>query len=276
MINPYRVLTSSGDINAVDKDSPAYKWLNDNSKTNDVNVCFYNGIYLNPAEAEVRKLILDGVREIISKYKVDGIHFDDYFYPTTDSNFDEASYSKYMSAVSSPLSLEDWRRENVNALISGCYSAVKSYNKNIVFSVSPAASIEKDYNNYYADVEKWAQGGYLDALIPQIYFGFEHTDKNFRFEKLLDDWYKICANTDTKLLIGLAPYKIGLSNSADGDEWSKKTDILSREVRLIYDEKKADGYVFFSYSTLFSNDALVLKQKESLLATINSISAVTD
>ena len=79
-INPYRVSTASSDINTLPENSPAYVWLNDENPQNDTNVCFTDsGIYLNPAEPEVKKLILNGVREIIDNYAVDGIHFDDFF-----------------------------------------------------------------------------------------------------------------------------------------------------------------------------------------------------
>ena len=119
-VNPYRVLTSSEDVSALDTKSPAYRWLNDDTADNDKNVCFSNGIYLNPAEYEVRELVINGLREIALKYDVDGIHFDDYFYPTTEIGFDNASYEEYKETSDNPLSLEDWRRANVNALISGC------------------------------------------------------------------------------------------------------------------------------------------------------------
>lgn len=264
-INPYRVLTSSSDIEKLNQNSPAYKWLKDDNADNDINVCISNGIYLNPACDEVRKLVIDGVREVCEKYDVDGIHFDDYFYPTTDQSFDSKSYDAYKSQTQNPLSLDDWRRANVNILISGCYSAIKYSDKNTVFSISPAASVENNYNSLYADIKEWVRCGYIDVIIPQLYFGFEYPAAEYRFEPLLKEWEKVAKlNSKVKLLIGLATYKIGTDTEADKAEWQTATDIIARQARLCYESKRAEGYVLFSYTSLFSDDELNLKQRENL------------
>lgn len=269
-INPYRVLTSSSDIEKLDSNSPAYIWLNDDNADNDINVCFYKGIYLNPAESEVRQLVIDGIREILSKYEVDGIHFDDYFYPTKDSDFDSKSYEKYKSVTANPLSVEDWRRANVNALISGCYSAVKYANKDVLFSISPAASLDKNYNEFYADIEEWIKNGYVDYLIPQLYFGFEYPQKEYCFESLLEEWRTVInKNTEVGLFVGLASYKIGADSEYDKEEWQNNTDIIARQARICYDDGLAQGYVIFSYSSLFSDSELNSKQREELIEFIN-------
>ena len=274
-INPYRVLTSSSDINKLKKNSPAYKWLTDETKENDINVLFYKGIYLNPSEDEVRRLILDGVKEIMDKYDVDGIHIDDYFYPTTIADFDKESYENYKKQTENPLNLADWRRANVNALVSGIYSAVKSKDKNIVFSVSPAASISKNYNEFYADVEEWIKGGYIDAIIPQLYFGFRYKDNDFKFENILSEWKDICKkNKNVELLIGLASYKIGTETEADGKEWCENDDIISRQAKICYEDFAVQGYVIFSYSSLFSDGELYAKSRNNLLQFINETDEV--
>lgn len=264
-INPYRVLTSSSDKETLDHESPAYKWLSDESTENDKNVSFFNGIYLNPAEPEVRELVINGIREVLNKYEVDGIHFDDYFYPTTEPEFDSVSYEKYSANTENPLSLSDWRRANVNALISGCYTAVKFYNKEIAFSVSPMASIEKNYNELYADVKTWVESGCLDAVIPQLYFGFDYPDREFCFDNLLYDWIKLSkVNTEVELKIGLAPYKIGTDLEADREEWNTSEDIIARQAEICYKNGSVSGYVLFSYSSLFSSEELNTKQRDKL------------
>lgn len=269
-INPYRVLTSSSDKENLDPESPAYKWLSDENTENDKNIAFYNGIYLNPAEYEVRELVINGIREVLDKYEVDGIHFDDYFYPTTDPEFDAVSYEKYRSEAENPLSLSDWRRANVNALISGCYTAVKFYGKDIVFSVSPMASAEKNYNELYADVGAWVESGCVDCIIPQLYFGFDYPDKQYCFDNLLDDWIKLCKkNTDVGLKIGLAPYKIGTDSEADSAEWNTFEDIIARQAEICYKNGSVSGYVLFSYSSLVSAEELNTKQRENLINITN-------
>ncbi len=265
-INPYRVLTSSDDIEALDKESPAYKWLKDETAENDINVIKYNGIYLNPASAEVQGLVINGIREVLNNYKVDGIHFDDYFYPTEDPAFDQKSYSAYKSQTENPLELADWRRANVNALISGCYNAVKFYDKNIDFTISPAADIDKNYSGLYADIEAWVKNGYVDAIIPQLYFGFEYPSYEFCFEYLLNRWEKLLSvNKSVKLIIGLAPYKIGTDSEHDKAEWSSEDDIIARQAEICYKNKNVSGYVLFSYSSLVSQNELNVKQRDALM-----------
>lgn len=264
-INPYRIKTSDSDKTTLSPFGTIYGWLNDEDTDNDNNVLSYNGLYLNPASSEVRKLIIDGVREVISNYSVDGIHFDDYFYPTTDASFDSLSYEAYTGGNQNPMSLADFRRANVNSLISGCYTAIKFYNKDIEFSISPTASIDKNYNGYFADIEAWAENSCVDRIIPQLYFGFEYPDKNFRFDTLLKDWKELFENYDTKLTIGLAVYKIGTDAEPDCLEWKEKTDILKRQVELIDKDKTLSGYVFFSYSYLFSEDEQIKKSTKDLI-----------
>ncbi len=265
-INPYRVSTASADISAVREDSPIHKWLKDSDPANDRNVCVFEGVYLNPAEEEVRRLVIDGVREIVNRYEVDGIHFDDYFYPTTEQSFDSASYEEYKKNNTKPLRLADWRRTNVNSLLYGVKSALEYSGKEILFSISPAASIENNYNNLYADVSYWVKNGYVDAIIPQLYFGFDYPDRNFRFEKLLNDWKRLASiNGEVKLIIGLATYKIGTEALADGNEWLTQDDIIARQAKICHDDERVSGYVMFSYSSLVSTKEPNTRQRENLM-----------
>lgn len=276
-LNPYRVLTSSIDIEKLDSNSPVYKWLYDDNPENDVNVCFANGIYLNPAETQVQKLILDGIKEIIQRYDVDGIHFDDYFYPTTEASFDEKSYQRYCDTTQKPLELPDWRRANVNTLISSCYNTIKYENEQILFSISPAASVEKNYNEFYADVKTWIKDGYVDVIIPQLYFGFKYRQREFAFEELLEEWENITGgNEKVSLLIGLASYKTGTQTENDGEEWVNEKDIIARQADICYRDFAVDGFVLFSYSSLISGEPLNISQKENLKNTIKKYPIVEE
>ena len=264
-INPYRVSTASSDIETLDTNSPAYKWLKDSDSENDRNVCIADGIYLNPAETQVRALVINGIKEILKKYSVDGIHFDDYFYPTTEASFDEVSYNSYCEGKENPLELYEWRRCNVNLLISGCYDAIKYIDKNIVFSVSPTASIKQNYNNLYADVKEWINCGYIDYIIPQLYFGFEYPEDEFKFENLLKEWKNITKESEVGLLIGLANYKSIPQLEADKQEWENNHDIIARQVQICKADRITQGYVYFSYSSLFSVEEEYAKQRENIL-----------
>lgn len=270
-INPYRVSTSTQNIDDISSDSPAYKWLKDEISENDSNVAFAKGIYLNPTEPQVRQLVIDGIREIIAKYDVDGIHFDDYFYPTTDQGFDNVSYEKYKSLTENPLTVDEWRRLNVDLLVSGSYSAIKYANKDIEFSISPMASIEKNYNDLFADVKDWVKNGYVDTIIPQLYFGFNYPDEEFRFENLIADWKEVASlNSDVKLLIGLANYKAIPQLEPDIAEWTANNDIVARQALVCKNDEKIKGCVYFSYSSLFGEEKPFFEQRQKLLEILNS------
>ena len=257
-INPYRVSNYSEDINSLPLESPAWLWLNDENSENDRNVCFADGIYLNPAESEVRQLVINGIREILLNYQVDGIHFDDYFYPTVSAEFDSSSYEKYKQTAQMPLSLDAWRRANVNALISGSYTAIKFIDKDIIFSISPAASIDKNYSELYADVELWVESGCVDYIIPQLYFGFEYPDQKYSFTNLLEYWKKLAQKNDrVGLMIGLATYKIKTDLEPDKEEWTKNEDIIAKQINICKTDNRIGGYVFFSYTSMCENANLI-------------------
>lgn len=82
-----------------------------------------SGAVLDPSGVAVRQYIADGVEELCRSYPLDGIHFDDYFYPVQDPDFDAADYA----ASGTALRLDDWRRENVNALMELCHAAAQRY-----------------------------------------------------------------------------------------------------------------------------------------------------
>ncbi|MBQ8202696.1 MAG: family 10 glycosylhydrolase [Clostridia bacterium] len=245
-INPYRVRTSDNNIEALNKESPAYKWISE-GKGNNVLIC-ESGIYLNPASYEARLLTLEGIREILNNYAVDGIHFDDYFYPENCGEADKADYETYTAATPTPLNIEEWRRGNVNALISGAYTAVKFINKDIIFSVSPAADIDKNYEKFYADIALWAESGCVDWVIPQLYFGFNYPDQNFCFDNLLEKWKKYLGKSEAKILIGLANYKIGTEALPDATEWVLGEEIIARQEQICKEDASIHGHCYFSYS----------------------------
>lgn len=249
-VNPYRVRTADSDFEALPHSSKVYGWLSDSDIENDSAVSVFNGIYLNPAHTLARQIVIDGIRELCLNYDIDGIHFDDYFYPTTDSAFDELSYQQYTQGASSPLSLDDWRRANVSALISGVYTAVKFINKDIVFSVSPSADTHKNYSEHYADIKLWCESGCVDMVIPQLYFGFEYPDQSYRFEKLLDEWSQLTAESSTRLLIGLASYKIGTAQQPDCAEWENGSAVINRQIEACRENEQVKGHIFFSYTSM--------------------------
>ena len=108
------------------------------------------GLYFDPP-APAQQLIVEGVREIVKNYQVDGIHFDDYFTPPPTPAFDAAEYA----AAGQRPSLDEWRRQNVDALVQGVYAAIIVEKPAVRFGVSPQGNMDNNYNGQYSDVALW-------------------------------------------------------------------------------------------------------------------------
>lgn len=250
-INPYRV-SYDKNFGKLSADNPARRFREDEDKNNDSWVFTDdNGIYYNPTVPEVQKLILDGVREIVKNYDVDGIHLDDYFYPSPDESSDRAQYEVYINSGGKK-NLSEWRREQVNTFISGLYSAVKAIKPEALVGISPAADIEKNENNLYADVRRWgSQRGYVDYLLPQVYFGFENQTRPFM--KSVKEWSELVTCPDVKLYYGLAAYKQGERDEYAGsgaEEWIKNGDVIERQIEEIRKIPNCGGYSLYSYNAV--------------------------
>ena len=251
-INPYRI-RKDGKKEKVNPLSPAYEIINNGNSSQELILCD-NAIYYNPASYSTQKRIFEGIREILENYEVAGIHFDDYFYPSTSNDIDNLLYNDY-TEQGGKLSLQDYRRQCVNTMISSVYSLIKGYNDALIFSISPAANIESNYNSSYADVALWTQSpGYTDWIIPQIYFGFEH--EKMPFLKVLEQWENLADENGVKLIIGLPLYKSGKEDFYAGtgaQEWQKNSDIISRQIKCIHENEKIGGYVYYSASYLYND-----------------------
>ena len=256
-INPYRISSSVNDLEKISPESPAHSLsfgIGDTEK----------GLYFDPSNEEVRRLILDSIREITARYSVDGIHFDDYFYPTDSPYFDLNSYNAYCSQTVKPLSLDNFRRANVNSLISGVKSVLLNADRPILFSVSPAADIENNENHLYADVDYWCESGFIDAVMPQLYFGFDYPNDNFKFENLLNGWIEYLSGSDCLFYPVLAPYKLDTDQRPDAIEWENGTSIIARQIKLIKENQITNGFALYSYSYVFGDGDNYTKQKENI------------
>lgn len=278
-VNPLRVALSSVDSSAADptklsSDNIVRKWLtgSDSSKHNyavRISKSGQYGIFLNPAYSEVRKLIVDGVREIAENYDVDGICIDDYFYPTTDVSFDSKEYADYLGSLSPgavPLTLKEWRTNNINLLVGDMYSAIKRVNKDIVFGISPQANLNNNKNMLYADVERWSKvEGYCDYICPQIYFTFNH--KTLPFATAASQWKALVTNPKVKLYIALGVYRIG--EVSEYDNWNTpEGDILKRQVIHGRETTGCKGFTFFDYDSFvrFANTEEMRNLKSVLVS----------
>lgn len=244
-INPYRV-TASQTPAKLSADNP-YR------KNPSIGIKTESGIILNPADETARQLIVDGVREIVSQYPVDGIHFDDYFYPTDIGDADSGSYEAYRQTVpqDAAMDLSDWRRANVNLLVAETYLTVHRYSQTAVFGISPQGNLGNNAQ-LYADVESWCRAkGYLDYICPQLYFSLDNPA--LRFADALGAWTTLDFAADVKLYVGLAGYKAG--TDADSGTWQAHDDILSQELIILNSNQNVNGFMLYSYSSLHDEAA---------------------
>ncbi len=260
-VNPFRVTGYLNRWEQLCDQSPARIWKEDGDTANDRWVLKQGGeYYLNPAVPQVRELIVKGVREIVEHYDVDGIHFDDYFYPEVDNDDPDRWFDKpeYVEAGVRG-SISDWRRENVNTLVREVYRTIKSVDDRIQFGISPEGYVDhlRSDNRLFVDIDTWmSDAGYVDYIMPQIYWGFEHkladgSKAPFAFDNNLRTWLRLKSQGNVRLYLGLAMYKTG-SGTKDNNpvpEWLRRNDIIRRQVEAGRKCGEVSGYCFYAYSS---------------------------
>lgn len=230
-------------------------------------------LWLDPSEPEVQKLSLDVLLDVVRRYDVDGVHFDDYFYPYPEKDAsgnkiefpDEKNWQAYlqqgarMSQTSGvkriPLKRDDWRRANVNNFIETVAREVKRIKPDVMFGISPFGiwqpMPEKDiagfnaYAELYADARKWMQDGTVDYIAPQLYW--ETGRKGLSFPVLLDWWHG--QNTrKIHLWAGVATYRIGSNENFTAQEIANQIETT----RKVLGNKS--GTIHFSMKHLLKNN----------------------
>ncbi len=262
-INPYRVSMGTNFPGTLSPDNPA--------QNSDLTIQVGDSVYYNPALPQVQALVVAGIRELVEGYDLDGIHLDDYFYPTTDLSIDVAEYL----ASGSSLSQADWRRENVNTLVRAIYQEIKAIDPGVSFGISPQGNNSNNYNGQYSDVLLWmSTPGYVDYIIPQIYWGFDYVTSggslDYQFQNCIDTWSQYPRLPQVSLYIGLGAYRIGAgdSSSATGEEWNSGSN-LAKMILALRNEPEISGYVLFRYDSLFQNQSypqLTEAERQAILA----------
>ena len=236
-LNPLRVKTSETPASLADNNP--YKVLSPEYPQYFME--WEGGIYLNPAYPAVRAMIAQGAAEIAENYDVDGIHFDDYFYPSEDPSLDSAAYESYTQSVENPLPLLEWRAANINAMVAQVYESIKAVKEEVVFGISPQGNIAND-EAMGADVKTWAAvPGYVDYLAPQLYFSFEN--EALGYLEALEEWAALPQHEGLKLYAGLALYKVG--TDADGGTWLGRDDIIALQAEAAL-EAGYQGIILYS------------------------------
>lgn len=215
--------------------------------------------YINPGIPAARQAVIDIITEVAARYDVDGIHLDDYFYPSGTEFNDEATYKLY--SAGSGLSKADWRRSNINKFVQELDRSVHAAKSDVEFGISPFGvwrnkSVDPTgsdtkagvtaYDNMYADVRLWVQQGWLDYVAPQIYWSFAHPTA--AYDKVADWWMTTVKGSGVDLYIGHSPYKLGTPETG----WQSSSEIIKQ---LDYNEQSGSvsGELFFSAKDLRRN-----------------------
>jgi uncharacterized lipoprotein YddW (UPF0748 family) len=217
-----------------------------------------NTKYFDPGNKDGQQYVTDLVKDVVSRYAVDAIHFDDYFYPykIEGKEFpDEGSYQRYGNG----LSKEDWRRSNTDSIIAKLSRVIKKENPQCQFGISPFGvwrnadrdpvngsntnGAQSDYDNLYADILLWLKNSWIDYVAPQLYWEIGH--KKAPYELLLNWWGK--HTYGKQCYIGLGIYKAN-TNAA----WRDKKQ-LPRQIEMLRNTPGIQGMIFFSSINFKSN-----------------------
>lgn len=273
-MNPYRIHasgTKGTTAEDVAKGIPSYN-IASNPKNILVSSSSYGSI-LNPGLPEVREFIIDTCMEVIEKYDVDAIHFDDYFY-ITDVN-DDDTYAKYNS---NGLSHDDWRREQVNIFIEDLSKAMRKYNEEnnryVQLGISPSGvwksagsssyvkydsdgtaitngsgttTTFEHYGGYlYSDTKKWCDEEWIDYILPQTYWAISHPSAAFK--PLMDWWDAIVKYKNVNLYSGMGIYMSATPGS--NYSWGKDYTEAYNQIIYCYELKNTYGTAFYNLTYL--------------------------
>ncbi|HSQ87293.1 family 10 glycosylhydrolase [Romboutsia sp.] len=251
--NPYRVTTSTTDLNTLAENHPARlhpDWVIEHKNGS------YQALAYNPGLPEVRKHIVDSVSEVVRNYDIDGVHFDDYFY--RDGMNDDETYNMYGNGQDK----DSWRRENVNTLLRETKASIKSINSSIEFGVSPSGiwrNISSDptgsdtrgnesYSSSFADTRAWIKQGLIDYVVPQLYWTIGYSPADY--SKLVSWWSNEVKGTNVDLYIGQGIYRQGENGDLNIADEIKQQIALNRQ----YSDVK--GSMYFSARDIIRNTNL--------------------
>lgn len=257
-INPLRV--TNGSQNAPQHDLSKLAKSNPAVQHPDWVVCYDDGkMYFDIGYPAVTDLISAGIAELLSCYELDGVMFDDYFYPYpvyVDGKIAEFDDSVSYSLYGNGLSLDDWRRQNVNNMIKTCYNTVKELASECLFGVAPFGIWANDdgenggsdtsglsaYDEIYCDAVSWIEGGYVDYIAPQIYWGFESDAAPY--DVLIRWWSDKIRDSKVKLLVSIGAYRYATGDFSFG-ELTEQLEYAS--------ENKLYGSIIYGYEQIKAN-----------------------
>lgn len=255
-INPFRV-TPKADFHV--------GWGHVSTMHPEWTIRYAGKLYLDPGIPEARDYVREVVMDIVSRYDIDGMHFDDYFYPYPVNGEAFADGGSFARNNEGGLTLNDWRRSNVTAVISAVADAIRRSKPWVQFGISPFGVWRNkrddargsdtragvtDYDVLYADILNWIDEGIIDYVVPQVYW--EHGNKFCDFD-VLQRWWGERSTDSTQVYIGHAVFKIN-DGKVPGVGWNSGGEMPS-QLQKVRGNKRLGGSVFFSYRQ-FNRDIL--------------------
>ncbi|NDV78112.1 glycoside hydrolase family 10 protein [Dysgonomonas sp. 511] len=207
----------------------------------------YTRIMFRPSHPDVPDYLVSVIKEVADKYDIDGVHFDDYFYPYPEdgATLDDADdYVKYGAGYAS---IDDFRRGCVDKAIEKVSTMLKANHPDILFSISPFTDGPYNYNKLYADLTKWSQKGWVDFIVPQLYNGSSSIATYYPFETQLRWWIQ---NTSTPVVSGFPLYRVNNPSELNG---KMNNADFSRQLAYAYDSKGNFGGFFYRAKNFMEN-----------------------
>ncbi len=247
-LNPYRLLLLS-QMASVPDSYLTKQWYNE--KEGDYVILMGDGrYYANPAYPEVQQLVIDGAVEICTNYEIDGIHIDDYFYPSgVQDTFDLLAYAD----MGNGRTLKQFRYDSVNTLVKGMFDSIHGVNPNLKFGISPAGNMDNNRGYLSADIDTWCTTpGYIDYIAPQVYWSFDYKADFAKFDICSTSWGNLVTCEDVDLIIGMGLYRtVNPTFSSTDPGWYLYKDNVKRMLEFTYDFEPADGFIMFDYCSMY-------------------------
>ncbi len=260
-LNPYRVNLAKTDTsilasNHIFRQHPEWFW------------CYAKQWYFDPGLDETREWICMVVADVVTRYDIQAVHMDDYFYPYPSGGKPLPDEETFKSNPRGFEDIRDWRRNNVNLAIQDISRTIKECKPYVQFGISPFgvwrnASVDStgsattagltNYDDLYADIRLWIKNGWIDYVLPQLYWEIGKPAADY--EVLAHWWANEVKGTDCKLYIGMAPYRLDNNtprNKAKANAWNTGNEI-SRQMRLNRTIPEITGECFYSTRPLLKN-----------------------
>ena len=254
-LNPYRALTNAASTAVVAPNHVTVlhpDWV----------VPYGNLRVLDPGLPAVRQYLVRVVMDVVRRYDVDAIHFDDYFYPSPQAGIvfnDDASFAANPRGFASKA---DWRRNNVDIFVKAVSDSIRAVKPRVKFGISPrgvwrngtavggtATTAFQSYTDIFADSRKWLRRGWVDYLAPQVYFAIGQTAANYA---LIVPWWSQQVNPDTvrHVYVGQAPYRISATATEVG---FRSPSQLPSQIRLLRQQPNVRGSIYYKTVDLRAN-----------------------